>query len=820
MAGRWVGFCRNVWLDVRYALRGLKNAPGYAVTMIVTLALGLGAVTAMLAVVDSVLLRAVALPHPEQLVMISGKHEGDSSTFMLSHKQIEAMGREARLFTAVSGYRAMPKPIEADDGVRMALLTEVTPNFFHMLGVPAKYGRLMRESDAAAPVAVVNAAFVHERLHGDSKGVGATIKISGRSRTVIGILPDGVHFPQGVEAPIVYTPLALSGGAKDELFGNTASVMARMKPGVSPEQAEAELRNIFAHDAGLKDANPVLPVVSSYADYLTGNMRTGLLALLGGCGVLLLIACANAANLQIVRATGRVSEMDVRSALGATLRRLLQQVMTESLVVSLIGASLGGLIAYGLVAVVRKAYAGQYARFEELSLHPLIFGACVLLAAGAGVLAALAPVLRIRSSMRPATMTTARTTRRSHAGGLLVVVQIALTCVLLVVSGLFFRTFRALEDVPLGFDPHGVTTVVLMPQNPHQDPAVLKQTVTQLLDAFGTLPGVQAAMTQTSIPFSSFSFTMNGETDVSGRTFHDGDSAFYSMVSSNFVQASGVRLLRGRAFLPQDDGSAAMVALVNHAFVQKFLAGRDPIGVNLKAHRGAHETDADLPFPQAMTVVGVVENELQGGDLGAPFQPMVYLDYRQLPEGAVPNQIYRLASEFGVRSNLPQSTLDAELRAAIRRTAPGMAEMSMQSMEESIGSSLRERRLALRLVSSFGAVALLLAAIGIYGVLSYTVTQRRREIGIRMALGSSRSGATKLVVRQAGMMVLLGLAIGCAAAWPVGRAVHSFLFGVGALDPWAFSATAAMLLLVSVIAATAPAWRAARVNPMEVLRSE
>jgi ABC-type antimicrobial peptide transport system permease subunit len=278
--------------------------------------------------------------------------------------------------------------------------------------------------------------------------------------------------------------------------------------------------------------------------------------------------------------------------------------------------------------------------------------------------------------------------------------------------------------------------------------------------------------------------------------------------------------MRGRNFLPQDDGSGAIVALVNREFVRRFLGSRDPIGATVKFHRGPGDKDADMPFLQPMTVVGVVENELQGGDLGAPFEPLVYLNYRQMPRGSMFVQIFSMAEEFAIRSQLPQQALDAELRAAIRRTAPGMAEMSMQPMEASIASSLRERRLALRLVSSFGAVALLLAAIGIYGVLSYTVAQRRREIGIRMALGSSRSGATKLVVRQAGMMVLLGVAIGCAAAWPAGRAVRSFLFGVGALDPWAFGVTAGVLLVVSVIAAMAPAWRAARVNPMEVLRAE
>jgi putative ABC transport system permease protein len=678
----------------------------------------------------------------------------------------------------------------------------------------------MAQADGEAPVAVVNAAFARKRMHGVTKAVGAAIQISGQTRTVIGVLPDGMHFPQGVEAPMVYEPMPMHQGAMNEIFDNAAMVLARLKPGVTRQQAAEELRSLFLHQADAKDTNPAVPDVYSYSEYLTGDLRTGLFALLGGCAVLLLIAFANAANLQIVRAAGRMTDLHVRSALGASRLRLLQQVMTESIVVSLAGAALGAAVAYALVAAARTALAGRYARFEELTVHPLIFAACALLAVGAGILASIAPLPRIRAASGAAAMRATHATRTSRVPGLLVMVQVGLTCVLLIVSGLFVKSLRALEDVRLGFDPQHVTTAVLMAENQREDSEVLRQTIAKLLDAFSALPGVEAATMQSAVPFSSYNMGLNGATDVSGHAYREGDSASYSLVSSSFVQASGLHLMRGRNFLPQDDGSGAIVALVNREFVRRFLGGRDPIGATVKFHRGPGDKDADMPFLQPMTVVGVVENELQGGDLGAPFEPLVYLNYRQMPRGSMFVQIFSMAEEFAIRSQLPQQALDAELRAAIRRTAPGMAEMSMQPMQESIASSLRERRLALRLVSSFGAVALLLAAIGIYGVLSYTVAQRRREIGIRMALGSSRSGATKLVVRQAGMMVLLGVAIGCAAAWPAGRAVRSFLFGVGALDPWAFSVTAGVLLVVSVIAAMAPAWRAARVNPMEVLRAE
>jgi ABC-type antimicrobial peptide transport system permease subunit len=325
---------------------------------------------------------------------------------------------------------------------------------------------------------------------------------------------------------------------------------------------------------------------------------------------------------------------------------------------------------------------------------------------------------------------------------------------------------------------------------------------------------------QSSVPFSNFDVTMNGTTEINGRPFQKDDYALYSLVSSNFADASGMQLIRGRSLLPQDGGSGAVVCLVNKAFVQKYLQGRDPIGASLRFHRNPGDKDADMPIPGSMTVVGVLNNELQGESLGAQFEPMVYLDYLQLPDNSVMAPIFSFVSEFAIRSSLPQAVLNKELRAAVKQVAPEMTEMALQPMQQAIANSLHERRLALRMVSSFGFAALLLAAMGIYGVLAYSVAQRRREIGIRMALGSSRAGATRLVTRQAATMVAFGLVLGGVASLPAGHAVRSFLFGVQSLDPLTVGATAFILLLVCAGATAIPAWRAAQVDPMEVLRAE
>ena len=816
--GSVTGFCRSVFADVRYALRGLRNAPGYTATVVLTLALGLGAVTALLAIVDSVLLRPVALPEPKQLVMVAREVRGERN-YSLGYRQIDALDRETRSFSAVSGYNSLPRPVGAADGARIAVVMRVTPNFFRMVGVRARLGRLLNDADGSAPVAVVSSVFWRERLHADPGAVGSLIRVAGRAMTVVGVAPAGFHFPQNLDGPSGYVPVHLNAKGEDEDQMDSAWVVGRLRPGVKVQQALAEADSVYAHADRGPAADRGRLLLQSYASFLTGDVQPALFALLGGAGILLLIACGNAANLQIARATGRMAEMQVRSALGASAGRLLQQMVTESAVVSLLGAGLGALLAYGVVRGVRVAYGQQFARFDELAVRPGVFLACAVLALLAGALAAAAPALGVRRHTTITGTTTARATRRSRIPGALVALQLALTCVLLVVTGLFVRTFRALQEVKLGFDPHGVTSVVLMPENPNQSAQMTRQTDTRLLERFAALPGVASATIQSSIPFSNFSVTLNGTTEVDGRAYKDGDTANYSLVSNNFVQASGMHLLRGRGFLPQDDASGALVCLVNEAFVQKFLRQRNPLGATLRAHRNPGDKDEDLVWQGGMTVVGVLENELQGA-LGAPFAPMVYMDYRQVPSTSVVMPVFNLVSEFAVRSTLPQTTVENELRAAMRQVAPEMAEMNMAAMEEAMAQSLTERRLALRLVSSFGAMALLLAAIGIYGVLAYAVAQRRREIGIRMALGSSRAGATQLVLRQAAVMVSCGVVLGGAAAWPAGVAVKRFLFGVRALDPATLGAVATGLLLVCAMAAAVPAWRATRVDPMEALRTE
>jgi predicted permease len=487
--------------------------------------------------------------------------------------------------------------------------------------------------------------------------------------------------------------------------------------------------------------------------------------------------------------------------------------------VSIIGASLGTGLSYLAVSVLRDKFAAEYSRFDELIIHPGAVGASYLLAIVVGLIASVAPALNVlRHTSKTANQRTF--TRTSRLPGLLVAIQVALTCVLLVASGLFLRTLRSLEQVKLGFDPRGITTLVLMPENPQQDPQLSRQIQTSLLHRFEALPGIHSVAVQTEIPFSNYNVSLHGTTDVAGRPFQRGDSAYYSLVSTNFVSASGIRLLKGRAFNSEDESGGTIVVLVNEAFVKMFLAGREPLGATLGFHRDPGDSDADLPFTQPMTVVGVVENELQGGDLGAPYEPMVYLNYLALPKSSFLSAVFSMTAQFAVRSSLPLGTVASELRKAVKEDAPTMVEMSLKPMDGAIADSLGKRRLSLRLVTGFGSVALILSAIGIYGVLAYSVALRRREIGIRMALGSTRQRAAVLVARQAGVMLLLGFVPGIAGAWAAGRALKSFLYGVKALDFETLVASGIVLLFISAAAAFVPSLRAAQVDPVETLRAE
>ena len=811
----------SVAADLRYALRRLRNAPVYALTAVLTLALGLGAATAMLAIVDSVLIHPVALPHAERLVTLSSTEDGDiANTFY--PEDIQSLRAHVHSFASLAAYRSLTEPVTTSAGARLVLNCTVLAGFFDVPAVAASQGRLPSASDSGTSWAVVSHEFWRDTLHGDPNAVGSHITVEGRPLTISGILPPGFKFPGSMRGPVVFTPTVLDANDKDvNGFDGDSHVVARLKPGITPAAALAEAEGVYSHLPPRKHHKREPLTFAPYRDTVVGDIQSALFALLGACAVLLAIACANSANLQISRTVQRLPEISVRAALGATRGRLFQQLVTESITISLLGAGFGLGFAAAMLHGLRVTYGLQFARFDELAIHPAAFAASTLLAIVTGILAALAPAW---SAMRTASESSlsqiARFTRRSRLSGVLVAAEVALTCTLLVAAGLFLRTFRALEQAPLGFDPHHVTEMALMPLNPKEDNAALRQTHERLLQRLETLPGVEAAAAELSLPFSHRNLTVERALQFSGRPARHDNQSRISFLSSGYLQTLGVPVIEGRGFVPTDNPGAQVVGLVNEAFTRRYLPGRWATSQFVEFAADIKDGTDNRLIKTPIAIVGLLPDQ-PDSLLGEQATPELFLSYDQFPEASrLAHFTFGIAPQFAVRSSLPQATLERELRAAIKDAAPDMAEMSIGSLDGNIAVTLTQKKLALRLAGGFGLLALVLAAVGIYGVLSSSVAQRTREIGIRMALGSTRQGAMLLVLKQAAVMVALGLAAGLACAWPAGSAVRSFLFGVTPLDPLTLLAATLALLAVCACAAAIPAWRATQVNPVEALRSE
>ena len=625
---------QTLWNDLRYALRQLRRSPGFALVAILTLALGIGATTAMLAVVDSVLLRPVALPHADRLVDLERMIKGQRAVNFL-FKDLDAFAA-VKSFDAVGGYGSFPTPVALPAGTRVTQVVSVSGGFFRVAGASAQLGRLLSAEDAHRPTAVITDAFWRDTLHGDPHVVGSSVKVSARLLTIVGVLPAGFAFPESFKGPAIYVPVTLDAQGKDEHRFTSTQIVARLKPGVSMTAALAEARSVYAHV-------PVTPghdedrgdlLLWSHSKTITGDEQPALLALLGACGLLLLIACANSANLQIARGATRVGEMSVRAALGAGRARLLRQIVTESVTVSLLGALLGLVFAQLAIVAATHTYAARFARFDELALHPAAYLGCTLLAVGAGVLAALAPAW---STMRRAGTLNAsqptRVTGSTRLSGLLVAGELALTCVLLTTAGLFLRTFRALEQVPLGFDPHHVTEISLMPLNPNEDIGAVQQTYGRVLDRLGGLPGIEAATTQTSLPFSNFTLAITGSLHRAGHPKQKHDAIDISLVSAGYTRTMGVPLLKGRGFTEADGASAPVVAIANEAAVRLFLGGTPVLGQQVEFGNDSTDGTDGRFIKTPITIIGVIADQVTSREMGDSQGSLRLLNYRQYPAG-------------------------------------------------------------------------------------------------------------------------------------------------------------------------------------------
>ena len=691
----------------------------------------------------------------------------------------------------------------------------VSADLFPLLRARPAFGRVFtRDEDrpGGRRVVVLGQGLWERRFQSKPNLIGQEILLDGQSFTVVGIMPEPFNFPIPGSPRGYWIPLAADPETRERLQlrgTHYLRLVARLRDGVTPQQAEMDLEAIARRlEKGYPDTNHGFGArVVPLQEELVGDVRQALLVLLGAVGFVLLIACANIANLLLARASSRRKEIAIRSALGAGWRRIVQQLLAESLLLSLAGGAAGLLVAVWGVDLLTRLAPGQIPRVREIGLDLRVVGFTLVVSLLTGILAGLAPALRAaRPSLDPDLRNgrggEAEGWRRNRLRALLVVSEVALSLVLLAGAGLMLRSLQRLRGVDPGFNPSHVLTVKLSLPGSHYAGGEQRTALFErLIEQVKAMPGVRAAGVVFSLPLGgsnrSNSFRIPGRPDAPGES----KDANYRSVSPEYLKVMDIPLLHGRGFTPWDRASAPAVALINESFARRFFPGEDPVGRTIEAD------EAKTATRQIVGVVGDVH--YQG--LDAATDPEYYVPFPQSPEGSV---------TLVVRTATDPTSLAPEIREQIRALDPGLPAYNVRPMEDYVEGSVAARRFSSLLLGAFAAVALVLAAIGLYGVLAYSVVRRTREIGIRIAMGARPADVLKLVVVQGMFLTLTGVAVGLAGGLMVTPVLSHLLYGVSASDPLTFAGMSVLLGGVALLACYLPARRAARVDPMVALRYE
>jgi predicted permease len=814
--------------DLRYALRMLRRSPGFAAVAIGTLALGIGANTAIFSVVHAMLLKPLPYPNPEQLVRVTADFTKTNGVDVgLSAPELFDYRERAGVFTAMSGLYPINANVTGGDRPERVEVLLTDTNYFQILGAKPQVGRLYDDRDydpGIADLVVLSDGFWRRRYGADPNVIGKPLRIDDDLCTIVGVLPPGFRHPgRNIETDVeVWVP----SGWLDKPFRGPnrrayflQGAIARLTPGVTPEAAQrrldavgAELRREYAGD--YPPADGWSPRLEALQDDLVGAVRRPLLVLLGAVGLVLLIACANIANLLLARASARRREIAVRQALGAGRGRLIRQLLTESLVIALAGGGLGLLLARaGLDLLVRFLPEGL-PRLPEIALDARVLGFALGASVLTGLLFGLFPALQ---TAEPAVGSALDEGSRGASGrrgkrvrSFLVVAEFALAVVLLVGAGLLIRTFWSLHRVVTGFDARQVTTASLwLPQpdireqgryNENSDQAALYRKVLERLRA---VPGVTQAAGATRVPFGNG--VWKNRYHIEGRDPEQGGTAVaeISSATSDYFETLRIPLKRGRGFTENDAEKAMPIVVVNETFARTFFRGEEVLGRRMRAP-GRTE-----PGPW-LTIVGVVGDTRQRSLLVDP-PPMVYRPMLQAPSADF---------TFLIRGSAPSAELAPRIDHEVRAVDPELPIYAVRSLESAIAASVAERRFVMRLLGLFALTALLLAAIGVYGVIAYSVVQRTREIGIRMALGARPADVRRMLLLEGGRLAVVGVVLGIGGALLLTRAMSALLYGVGPRDLLTFASVPAVLASVALAACFFPARRASRLDPTTALRSE
>jgi putative ABC transport system permease protein len=811
--------------DLRYALRALRKSPGYTIVAVLALALGIGVNTAVFSVLDGVLLRPLRYEEADRLFGVWERSEGGDYR-LPSYPTFLDWREQSDVFHALAFVRGTSTLMPGDEGARRVGSAFVSEEFFDVLRGQPLLGRMFShdEQQPGGPrVAVLTHALWRERFGSDESAVGSTIRLDDASYTIVGILPPWFRFPDWAE---VYLPLAGIISTDRILaqrgFHADSRVVVKVQPNVSVTQAQAAMAGIQAR---LATAYPAehrgwtgVELVSLFEQELGfGAVRPILYLLAGAVTLVLLLACANVANMSLVRAATRSRELAIRAALGAGRRRVARLLLAESAVLALSGGALGLLFAWWAIGLLRAAAPEGLPRVTEIAVNARMLGFTVLVSVLATVCIGLAPVVRatkpdLTEPLKSGSAAAAGAGIRSRLRSSLVALEVALALVLLIGTGLLVRSLWVLSRVDPGFDPTRLATVTVFPPSPRYDaPDRAVALYQRVADAIDALPGVEKVALSNHLPLGRASLFRPIE--IPGREPDpEGDEqVLFRTISAEYFATMRIPVRRGRPFTPGDVATASHVAIVNETLARRYWPDQDPIGRFVTLFKSSQaRTDFGERFSvEIVGVVGDVRNVIEDEPA-----PEVYIPYTVNPWGWV-NVVVRTAGDPEALMPLLSRTV-----AAVDPDIPVAGRQRPGTMRQSVSGQLARRRFTVTLLSGFAAGALLLAALGIYGVIAYMVALRTREFGVRAALGATPRHITRLVVAQSARVVAVGLAVGLAAAFGATRLLRSLLYGVGTTDLMTFASVTVFLGAVALFASYLPARRATRVDPVVALRTE
>jgi predicted permease len=816
----------NFWKDLVYGLRLMRKNPGFMIIAVVALALGVGANTAIFSVVNAVLLRPLDYNDPDRLMMVWEKSaKRGFGAIPTSLANFVDLRTDNKSFEDLGAFADSSFNLTGGDQPERVIGLRVTASLFSVLGRQPLMGRLFMSGEdqpQAGRVLILSHALWQRSFGGNRNIVGQNVALNGDSYTVVGVMPSDFKFPPAFSATIASSQYTMPHADLWVPLIADAPMMARdirlhymigrLKPGVTQAMAQADMNVIAARlrrDYPVVDADTEVDVVP-LREQVTGDIRLALGVLFGAVGCVLLIACANVANLLLAKASGRQKEVAIRIALGATRLRIMRQLLTESLLLGLSGGLLGSLLA---VVVLRQLVVFSPANVslpQNVGIDGRVLGFTLLLSLLTSVIFGLAPALQASKSDLNETL---KESGRGNSGGskqnrlrsLLVISEVALALVLLIASGLMIKSFVRLQSVNPGFNPENLITLEMqLAPNRYADKTQQTAFQQQLVQRVSNIPGVQFVGTVNNLPFSgnetNFGMTIEGRPVIEA---NERPRAFFRNVSPNYFWAMGIPLRTGRIFADGDNATAPGVAIINETSARRFWPNEDPVGKRFKRGR----PDSKNPWVTIIGIVGAVSHTA----LEAASQPEVYLPFEQNPEPNI-TLVARTKSD-------PKAFTGAVRRevSALDKDSPVS---NIKFMTEILRGSVAQPRVYALLLGIFASLALVLAAIGIYGVMSYAVIQRTHEIGIRMALGAQRNDVLKLIIKQGMTLAIAGIILGLIASFALTRIMASQLFGVSTTDHVTFAAISMLLVIVTVVACYIPAVRATKVNPMVAVRYE